>query len=258
MRGASSPFVVYIGDRCGIVHAETHWGVSGLCGRLWWQERLLWVWEHLYDLWLPGETSDHLQLGSGSMHSSPLWRRLRLCTVWGQAEWWHYHLRLLCSRATTEVRCEHYCLGAWVSRNCLVEPVGFLWAVSVIVCSAGGACQMAGQAASNVPTSRAEGVGLQMRLLHLFFMFRIFFSGRLSNIVYESMERPGKVNDCVGARADFSQFIVKPNHCNRSRVSWVFALDSSTEEPRIRKSSRQTIILIPLFHKKLLWVLLAL
>ena len=82
--GAGSSFVVYIGNRCDVVHVEAHWDMWMVFKKGFWQERLLWVWEHLYDLWFPGETSNHLQLDSGSMHRSLLWRCLRLCTAWGR------------------------------------------------------------------------------------------------------------------------------------------------------------------------------
>lgn len=72
----------------------------------------------------------------------------------------------------------------------------------------------------------------------MFCIFRIFPSGRLSDIVCESIERPRNVNDWVGSRIDFSQFMVKPSCCRRVSVCQVFVVDSSKEEPRIRKSSR--------------------
>lgn len=108
---------------------------TGLWERLWWQERLLSVWEHLYAFWLPDETSDHLRLGSASMHPSLLWRNLRLRAARGQADWWYCHLRLPCFGGTTEVWCEHCCLRTRVSLNFLKKPVALLWAVFVIVCS---------------------------------------------------------------------------------------------------------------------------
>ena len=46
--------------------------------------------------------------------SQPAWRRLRLCTARGQEDWWYCRLQVLCPGVTTEVRCEHCCLGAWV------------------------------------------------------------------------------------------------------------------------------------------------
>ncbi|PFX34646.1 Nuclear migration protein nudC [Stylophora pistillata] len=64
-------------------------------------------------------------------------------------------------------------------------------------------------------------------------------SGRLSDIVCESIERPRNVNDWVGSRIDFSQFMVKPSCWRRVSVCQVFAVDSSKEEPGIRKSSRR-------------------
>ena len=69
-------------------------------------------------------------------------------------------------------------------------------------------------------------------------MFRIFFSGRLSDKASEFMHRPRNVNDWLGTRMDFSQFMVNPSQCRRSNVSNVLPLESSTEEPRIKKSSR--------------------
>ena len=173
---------------------------------VWGQEKLLWVREHWYDLWLPEETSDYLRLDSESMHPSLFWRCLRLCTTWWQEDWWCCRLQLCCG-ATTEVRFEHCCLRTWVSHNCPEKPEAILWAVFVIVCSVGGPARWQG--------------GL---------LPRIFF-------VWESMERPRNVNDWVETRREFSQFMVKPSHFRRFSVNWGFTFDSPMEEPRIRKSS---------------------
>ena len=96
------------------------------------------------------------------------------------------------------------------------------------------ACQMAGRADFKVPislpTSRAGGVVLRRR--HRYFSV---LSGRLSDIVCESMTKPRNVNDCMGSRIDFSQFMVNPRCGKRVSAYQVFAFDSSMEEPRIKK-----------------------
>ena len=89
---------------------------------------------------------------------------------------------------------------------------------------------MAGQASSNVlmkfATSRAYGAHHLLNFVlndqdvfFLLLLLLLFFSGRLNDLVSKFMEKPRDVNDWVGSRTEFSQFMAKPSCCKRSSIS---------------------------------------